>query len=55
MTDNDYIAEYIKEKHPYILGLDFIIWKCGRVIRDTFSGLSSIFSGAEELEEGEQE
>ena len=55
MTDNDYIAEYIKEKHPNILGLDFAIWKGARIIRYAVSSLSSIFSGAEELEEGEQE
>ena len=31
MTDNDYIAEYVKEKFPRILGADFYFWKCCRM------------------------
>lgn len=31
-TENDYIAEYIKEKHPELLGLDFALWKIGRML-----------------------
>ena len=31
MTENDYIAEYIKEKDPTLLGLDFVRWKIGRI------------------------
>lgn len=27
MKENDYIAEYIKEKYPTLLGLDFRMWK----------------------------
>lgn len=27
MTNNDYIAEYVKEKYPNILGFDFQAWK----------------------------
>ena len=27
MTDNDYIAEYVKEKHNGLLGFDFAVWK----------------------------
>lgn len=27
MTENDYIAEYVKEKYPNILGCDFAMWK----------------------------
>lgn len=34
MTENDYIAEYIKEKHKELLGLDFAIWKIGRTMAD---------------------
>ena len=26
MTENDYIAEYVREKHPSILGFDFCMW-----------------------------
>ena len=34
MTENDYIAEYIKENHPSLLGISFTFWKIGRVIRN---------------------
>ena len=30
MTENDYIAEYVKERHPGILGLDYAMWRFGR-------------------------
>ena len=33
MSENDYIAEYIKEKYPRLLGVEFAFWKCGRVIQ----------------------
>lgn len=29
-TENDYIAEYIKEKHPSLLGADYALWKIGK-------------------------
>lgn len=31
MNENDYIAEYVKERHPGILGFDFCIWKAAKV------------------------
>lgn len=31
MTENDYIAEYVKEKHPGLLGADYAIWKMGKI------------------------
>ena len=35
MTDNDYIAEYIKEKHPQLIqGLDFAMWKGAKMIAE---------------------
>ena len=27
MSENDYIAEYVKVKYPNILGVEFAIWK----------------------------
>lgn len=33
-TENDYIAEYVKEKHPSILGADYAMWKIGRIGAD---------------------
>lgn len=32
MTENDYIAEYIKEKYPTLLGADFAKWKIGKIV-----------------------
>ena len=33
MTENDYIAEYVKEKLPSILNTaDFRIWKCIKTV-----------------------
>ena len=33
MSENDYIAEYIKEKYPRLLGVEFAFWKIGRAIQ----------------------
>ena len=32
MTENDYIAEYVREEHPGILGFDYAIWRLTRAI-----------------------
>lgn len=42
MTDNDYIAQYIKEKYPSLLGFDFGIWKVCRVVGDTVRQIADI-------------
>ena len=64
MTQNDYIAEYIKEKHPSLLGADFAIWKFGRIfteyskeIIDTFNHIdwSEIMQKLNESEDTENE
>ena len=34
MTENDYIAEYVRERHAWILGTDFALWKFGKILRD---------------------
>ena len=34
MTENDYIAEYVKERHPGILTFDYAIWRLNRAIRE---------------------
>jgi hypothetical protein len=40
MTENDYIAEYIKEKRPEIISsLDFIFWKIGKSVEVAVSGI----------------
>ena len=46
MTENDYIAEYVKEKHPGLLGADYAIWKVGKiaveVVRDFRESMKTI-------------
>ena len=42
MKDNDYIAQYIKEKYPSLLGFDFCIWKMCRVTGDTIRQIGDI-------------
>ena len=39
MTNNDYIAEYVKEKCPNILGIEFALWKATKVISNAFSSI----------------
>ena len=65
-SENDYIAEYVRQKHPEILqSLDFLCWKAGHVLSDAlktaadaivglFKGLSleDIKELKEEQEEG---
>lgn len=31
-SENDYIAEYVREKHPSILGADYALWKIGKFV-----------------------
>lgn len=34
MTENDYIAEYVKERHPGILSLDYAAWRLARAVSE---------------------
>lgn len=34
MTENDYIAEYVKERHPGILTFDYAVWRLARAISE---------------------
>lgn len=34
MTENDYIAEYVKERHPGILGIDYAVWRLARAVSE---------------------
>lgn len=45
MTDNDYIAEYVREKHPGILGVDFAIWKAGKVAAEGLRNIVKALNG----------
>lgn len=42
MTENDYIAEYIKEKHASLLGFDFAMWRISRMAMDFVYGFSDV-------------
>lgn len=44
MRENDYIAEYIKEKYPELLGMDYVIWKMVRLMRDAIGKVVDAFS-----------
>lgn len=54
MTDNDYIAEYVKERYPHILGVDYGLWKAVRIVRKTIEGLAELFD-TDDGEVGEQD
>lgn len=47
MTENDYIAEYIKERYPQLLGLDYALWRASKVAREYVQRLASIFENVD--------
>lgn len=52
MSENDYIAEYVKEKRPEIIGtIDFVVWKIGKVLSNTVEAVTEAIMGipAEEI------
>ena len=51
MTENDYIAEYVKETRPEILGFDFAIWKTARTLKNFVDEFSKAFTKSLEMEE----
>lgn len=51
MTENDYIAEYVKERHPGILGFDFAMWRLGRKIVEIGEDIAAMFSSDEQERE----
>ena len=57
MSENDYIAEYIKEKYPRLLGVEFAFWKCGRAIQTMAQDIVEVFKNMtpEEREEALRE
>ena len=47
MTDNDYLAEYVREKRPELVGsMDFAIWKIARMVRNMGEELTKAFTKA---------
>lgn len=47
MTENDYIAEYIKERHRDLLGFEYVMWRANRVAREYAQRLASIFENVD--------
>ena len=47
MTENDYIAEYIKERHPNILGINFAMWKIQRKLSEAAQNIVQFFQSDE--------
>lgn len=47
MTENDYIAEYIKEKYPTLLGLDFAMWKVGKIAVNAGRKIAEVFNNVD--------
>ena len=47
MTENDYIAEYIKERYPQLLGFDYALWRASQVAREYVQRLASIFENVD--------
>ena len=46
MSENDYIAEYIKERRPELIrSFDFILWKMSRITADAVKKIIDTFSG----------
>lgn len=45
MTENDYIAEFVKEKHPYILGVDYGLWKMVKILTEGIKQAVEIING----------
>ena len=41
--ENDYIAEYVKQKYPSILGVDYAFWKFAKKINNVVQDLASAF------------
>lgn len=55
MTENDYIAEYVKEKMPEITHtLDFAMWKFGRTLKNFAEGISKIFKKGDKDEDDQE-
>lgn len=54
MKENDYIAEYVKERHPNILGADYGLWKTGRMIANIGKGIISASEAMAKIKEYEE-
>lgn len=48
MTDNDYIAEYVKEYYPNILGVHYYFWRFGKSLKNVFEDFAKMFKRKQE-------
>ena len=55
MSENDYIAEYVREKHPKLLGIGYAFWRFNQEIQREFRKYHPIVEGAPEEIEIESE
>lgn len=58
MTENDYIAEYVRERRPELItSFDYIGWKMCRILRETIGNIARAFSAhsGQEAEEKDNE
>lgn len=53
--DNDYIAEYIKERYPRLLGMDFAMWKIPKLLSNAIKDMANAFKRINSEEEVEDE
>ena len=53
-SENDYIAEYIREKYPRLLGMDFAIWKMPKLLSNAIKDIANAFKQINEKEEKEE-
>lgn len=47
MTENDYIAEYVKERHGELLGFEYLMWRASRVAKEYAQKIASIFENVD--------
>ena len=50
-SENDYIAEYVREKHPSILGADYALWKIGKIGADFIVQFVDVIKNIDWLQE----
>ena len=55
IRENDYIAEYVKEKYPKLLGLDFAMWKIPKVLSKSIKDMANAFKRMNDEGEGDVE
>lgn len=52
--ENDYIAEYIREKYPKLLGMDFAMWKIPKLLSNAIKDMANAFKHINSDEEKEE-